>query len=319
MKVKTITKSIIALLLVVVMLGSLSACGAAVSITVRDGAQTTQVETKTGKTVAVVLEEAGITLGEKDETEPAADAKLTKDVSQILVKRYAKVTVVKGSENKEVELVGGTVEEAVKASGFTLAANESPDAEPTDYLKDGMTITIAKSMTITLVHDGKTETVTTKAQTVEALLEEQSLTLGKDDEVSAKMSAKLKDGAKITVKRIEYKTETRTETVPYGTTKENDSSLASGQTKVKQQGQNGEKEVTYKVKYADGKKVEEKVLSEKVIKAAVNEVVLVGTAGGSNSSGRTIVSKTPTYNCDGSDHGYYTIVYSDGTTEYEEF
>ena len=36
-------------------------------------------------------------------------------------------------------------------------------------------------------------------------------------------------------------------------------------------------------------------------------------------AGKTVVSKTPVYNCDGSGHGYYEITYSDGSTEYEEF
>ena len=319
MNAKSITKIIISLLLVTVIIASFCACGKAVSITVKDGSQTTQVETKTGKKISAVLEEAQIAIGAKDETEPALDAKLEKDVTEITIKRYAKVTVIKDDEKKEVELVGGTVEQAIEKAGFALEENESPDVEPETFLKDGMTITIAKSLSITLIHDGKTEKINTKAKTVQALLDEQKLTLGKDDEISARVETQLKDGQKIIIKRITYKTEKRTETVPYGTTEEKTSSLSSGQTKVKQEGQNGEKEVTYKVKYADGKKVSEKALSEKITKNAVNEVVLVGTAGNDSSGGKKIVSKTPTYNCDGSGHGYYTIIYSDGSKEYVEF
>lgn len=319
MKAKSITKIIISLLLITLMTAAFCSCGKPVSITVKDGSQTTQIETKTGKKIAAILEEAQIAIGDKDETEPALDSKLTKDISEIIIKRYAKVTVVRGDEKKEVELVGGTVEDAVKEAGFTLEENESPDVEMSDFLKDGMTITIAKSLSITLVHDGKTEKITTKAKTVQALLDEQKLTLGKDDEISAKPDTELKDGEKIVIKRITYKTEKRTETVPYSTTKEETSSLSEGQTKVKQQGQNGEKEVTYKVKFADGKKVSEKALSEKVTKNAVNEVVLVGTASDTSSGGKKIVSKTPTYDCDGSGHGYYTIIYSDGSKEYVKF
>lgn len=319
MKAKSITKIIVSLLLIALMTTAFCSCGKAVSVTVKDGSQTTQIETKTGKKIGVILEEAQITIGAKDETVPALDEKLTKNVSEITIKRYAKVTVIKGDEKKEVELVGGTVEDAVKESGFTLEENESPDVEADTFLKDGMTITIAKAVAVTVVHDGKTEQITTKAKTVQALLDEQNLTLAKDDEISAKPDSELKDGEKIVIKRITYKTEKRTETVPYGTSEEKTSSLSSGQTQVKQKGQNGEKIVTYKVKFADGKKVSEKALSEKVTKNAVNEVVLVGTAGSGSSGGKTIVSKTPTYDCDGSGHGYYTIVYSDGSTEYVKF
>ena len=39
----------------------------------------------------------------------------------------------------------------------------------------------------------------------------------------------------------------------------------------------------------------------------------------STTAGRTEVSRSPFYDCDGSGHGYNEIVYSDGSIEYEEF
>ena len=43
------------------------------------------------------------------------------------------------------------------------------------------------------------------------------------------------------------------------------------------------------------------------------------TAAPATTAGRSVVSRTPFYDCDGSGHGYYEIVYSDGSIEYEEF
>lgn len=70
----------------------------------------------------------------------------------------------------------------------------------------------------------------------------------------------------------------------------------------------------------------------------MNKIVEIGTANNaqanqfnnnnnnnSNNSqssaqgGKTVVSKQAVYDCDGSGHGYYTITYSDGSVEYEEF
>ena len=113
------------MLLVLLMVAfCLTACGKTVTITVNDMGTKTEIEAKTDATIADILKEAGITLGEKDETEPAADAVLGEETTEIKVKRYAKVTVVKDGEEKTVEVVGATVEEAIKAAGVTLADNE---------------------------------------------------------------------------------------------------------------------------------------------------------------------------------------------------
>ncbi len=311
------TKLIGVVVMLAVLLLTLTACGKPITLTVNDAGTVTELETKAGKTVAAVLEEAGVTLGDKDESDPAPDVKLTEDVSAITVKRYAKVTVVRGKESKEAELVGGTVEQAVQAAGFTLGEKEGTDVDPAAFLTDGMTIQIVTHKVVELTADGKTENVKTAAATVQEFLDEQKLTLGKDDELSEKTGAKIKDGMKLVLKRVEYKTETVTEEVDFSTKEESDSSLAAGDSAVRQEGVPGEKEVTYKVKLVDGKEESREAVSEKVTKEAVDKIIAYGPRPAEDV--RTVVSKTPVPNCNGDGHGYYDILYSDGTHEYEEY
>lgn len=336
-----VIKSIAAAALALIMALALAACGEKeITLNVNDAGVLTEITAQTGQKVSEVLAKAEITLGDKDETEPSADTALTEDVTEITVKRYAKVTVVSGSDKKEVELVGGTVEDAVKKAGFTLGEGASMNADPKTYLTDGMTITISAGVKVSVTVDGKTTEATAAAgTTVKEFLDKQGVSLGKDDVCTEKLDSEVTDGMKITIKRVEYKEETKKETVDYETEETYDSSLASGESQVTQQGVEGEKEVTYKVKYVDGKEASREKASEKVTKKAVNQIIAYGTKeaaqeapaaqGGSGSesssggeeqpAGRTVVSKTPVYNCDGSGHGYYEIVYSDGQTEYEEF
>lgn len=325
---------ILALVMAVCMLSCcLVACGGKeMALTVNDRGTKTEVTANVGSTVAQVLEKAQITLGEKDETEPAKDAKITEDVKEIIVKRYAKITVVLGDEKKEIEVVGGTVEDAIKKAGYTLDGGITSDTPATDYVKDGMTITLTKGLTVELTLDGKTTTISTSAKTVADLANE--LKLGADDELSEKAETAITDGMKLTVRRVEYKEVKETEKISFETEERYSDSISSGSSEVTQEGVDGEKEVTYKVKYVDGKEDSRKSVSEKVTKEPVNKIVTYGTAsddsgysdggnqgGGSDSTpaGRTVVSKQQVPDCDGSGHGYYIITYSDGTEEYEEY
>ena len=334
-----------------------SACaGKDITVTINDSGTKTDVEVKAGVTVSEAIEKASIELGEKDETEPPKDETIKEDTTEITIKRYAKVTVVKGKDKKEVELVGGTVEEAVKKAGFTLGETDKLSADKNAYLKDGMTITITEAIKVTLTVDGKTNTISTNATTVKGFIDEQKIKLGKDDVISEKFETPLKNGMKITIKRVTFKDEKKTESIDYETEKKYSDSMDEGSSQVEQKGEKGEKEVVYTVKYVDGKEISREKKSEKITKQPVKEIITYGTkevaaqedndsdnntgsnnnntnnnSGNSSSAsqeskssessggGKTVVSKTPVYDCDCSGHGYYEIVYSDGSTAYEEF
>lgn len=298
-------------------------CGEEYTVTIQDMGQTMEVTAKSGQKIKTVLEDAGITLGEQDETDPALDEKISGE-TEITVKRFAAVTVI-GTDGAEypVERVGGTVADAIEAAGITLGEGQTPDVESTEYLTDGMTITIVQATAVNLTTGGKTNTVYTNADTVEAFLAEQQINLGENDRVMPEATAAIAEGMEIKVQRVEIKEETVTEEIAYSTETQNSSSLASGKTETKQAGVKGSKDVTYRVTYVDGTEESREVISETVTKEPVNEIIVKGTkksSSGSSSSnqtsgGKTVVSVEYYDDCDGSGHGIKVITYSDGTME----
>lgn len=93
-----------------------------------------------------------------------------------------------------------------------------------------------------------------------------------------------------TVEKVKY-----TETIPFETETRKTDSLYTNQTKVSQQGQNGEKEIIDKVYRRNGVEKDREKISETIIKEPVKKIVLQGTKkpvkgvpssrGGSSSSG----------------------------------
>lgn len=83
--------------------------------------------------------------------------------------------------------------------------------------------------------------------------------------------------------------------IPYETITKNAAGTTTNTTnKVLQRGQNGLKEVTYKIKYQNEVEIEKLQLSEKIIKEPVNKIVQVNKAvtSRSSTSSRTLPSKT---------------------------
>src|SRR5699024_11533869 len=68
-----------------------------------------------------------------------------------------------------------------------------------------------------------------------------------------------------------------TEKIEFETVKKEDSSLEKGQEEVTQKGENGTKEITYEITSVEGKKVDKKIINEKVTKEPKNKIISVGT------------------------------------------
>lgn len=314
-----IIKKILTSGLAVFFLMGLCACGK-VTVQINDGGVVTELEVSSSKTVEQALEEGEIALNEGDEVSPASDTKVS-EAQEIVISRKNTVSLSMDGKTREVEMVGGTVGDLLEQEKITLGEKQHVNYALDEYLTDGMEIKVSYSFSIEVQCDGKTYSQDMEAETVGDVLKELNITPGKDDRVTPAVTEAVTEGMKIVVNRVTFDTVVETEETEYETVYEDDSSMAKGQEEVSVKGENGEKEVTYKVTYVDGVEESREVVSETVTKEPINKVVKVGTKESSSSggSGREIISKKAFYDCDGSGHGYYEITYSDGSVEYEEF
>ncbi|HHY04252.1 MAG TPA: peptidoglycan DD-metalloendopeptidase family protein [Thermoanaerobacterales bacterium] len=76
----------------------------------------------------------------------------------------------------------------------------------------------------------------------------------------------------VVTKKVVY-----SENIPYKTETVKDKSIVKGNQKIKQTGQNGERQVTAEVTYKNGAKIEQNRIDEKIVKEPVNKIVACGT------------------------------------------
>lgn len=80
-----------------------------------------------------------------------------------------------------------------------------------------------------------------------------------------------------TINTVETKTETKTEVVPFTSSTVNDTTVSAGTTKTSTVGVNGERTITYKVTYTNGKETARVESSNIITTQPVNEVIKNGT------------------------------------------
>ena len=125
-------------------LSTLPGCGGKeYLVTIQDGEMSYELTEKKSRTVAELLEEAGVELESGDETSPALDQKLSEN-TEIMVSRSVTVTVSYDGKETEVSLLGGTVKDACKEAGLKEVNPEEVNFDLEEALKDGMEIKVKK-------------------------------------------------------------------------------------------------------------------------------------------------------------------------------
>ena len=186
---------------------------------------------------------------------------------------------------------------------------ESDITEDTDVV-----ITRGKLVTVK-TKDGEQVVSVTKADAKEAL-QEAGIAVGDLDEITA-------DGDRIEVVSVDEQYDIQTESVPFETEYDEDDTLPAGETKVKTEGAEGVKTLTYKVIAKDGAEVSRELISEDITDTPQNRVILKGTktvqdssSSGASESGNTIAGhryskkitmRATAYSTHPSENGGYTV------------
>lgn len=193
------------------------------------------------------------------------------------------ITINNCGEEQTISLAKGTVEEALNRTGITLAENQSVTPSLNTVITGDMNIYVYNSKNIKLTTNGTEMTVKAPEGTVKNALNILGYEITDDDILNVGKNAQIEDDMKITLKKVTYVDEKSTEKISYKTVEKDSDDIMTGESEVSQKGVDGEKEVTKRCKYIDGKYDSTKVIDEKVTKKPVDKIVLNGTKRGTTT------------------------------------
>ena len=140
-------------------------------------------------------------------------------------------------------------------------------------------VNIRRAVPVSFFVDGhKHEINLIPGVTVEDALTELGIELRPDDALSVPKDSVINSQLDVVVDRVDYKTSSFTEDIPFLIEKKDTDSLLKGKTKIERAGVNGKKEIVLKEKFVNGSLVESETWrTEKVLANPVSQVELVGT------------------------------------------
>ena len=230
------------------------------------------------ETVADVLDEEGIEVGDHDVVAPALDTPVD-DGTRIAVKFGRPLTINLDGEKSRHWVTATDVTTALDQIGVQVGGANLSTSRGAEISRSGMRLVIATPKKVTFAIAGaKPVTERVAVLTVGQALEEQGVRFDKDDIVSPRPSKVLDNHDKITVTKVRVvKKRVDDESISYSTETTPDDTMLEGDEKTVRSGRAGHRDVTYQLRYENGKLVGRKVLDVRNYVAPVNALVKVGT------------------------------------------
>ncbi len=243
--------------------------------------------------------------------------------SIVAINSASKMVIIEDGENSiRFRSLETNPKKIVELAGIEL------DSEDLIYVnRDSATpvLTIKRAIPINIVSGEFKTTLKLAGGTVSDALTKAGITLGEEDSLNFGLDDTLTDNMVIEVNNVEYKYEIVTEEIPYDTITKYSTGLANGETKTTE-GQNGQKEVKYCIKYVNGEATEKTVSWENVIKEPVNAVKTIGASAAVSSNkvtGGTISELVPPFeialDANGKPVNYSKVITGNATAYYNAY
>lgn len=228
-------------------------------------------------TVADVLANGGITLGERDLVYPALSDSVA-DGQTITVEYSKQVTLHLDGDPVSFFTTATSLDQALaefqvrELDGAKISLSRS-----TTLPRTGLSVAVTTPKDVDVKVAGKKATLTTTAATVAELLAEQGIEVDSDDRLKPAATTEITEDLSVVVDKVEVARKTRTETIEFKTTTKKDPAMWSGESRLTRSGKDGKAKRTYEITKVNGKQTDKKLLSEKVVSEPVNAVRVIGT------------------------------------------
>jgi resuscitation-promoting factor RpfB len=232
-------------------------------------------------TVRDALAKADIDLASGDLVEPGLDTPIPDGYFNVNVYTALPYRIVDGQKSILTRSAVRSPRLIAQQAGVTVYEQDGVSLEPVDNMAEagtvGQDIVIERATVATVAVDGQDLELRSRGTTVGDLLKDNGIDISNSDTVSPSIDTKLTSGLKVLVARVRVNVETTDEVVARTVRQVSDDSQMRGYKKVKTEGSDGLRRVSYIVTYNNGRVAGKKEVKSEVITEPVTRVEIVGT------------------------------------------
>jgi uncharacterized protein YabE (DUF348 family) len=245
------------------------------TVTIVVDGQQRVVHTMAG-TVGQVLAGQDIHTSGRDAVAPAVGSRVV-DGGQIAVRHARRLSLDVDGKTTGYWVTASSVQDALTQLGLRFDGAKLSASRSAGIGRAGLALHVATLKHVVVRHDHRQQRLATTAGTVRGALAAAHVRLDGNDTLNAKMSAKLRDGAVLTVTRVSVKRSRVVTTLGYDVLHRADLTMLKGTHAIEQHGVKGKRVTVFRSVFHDGKRVSRTKVSSKLTRRPVDEVIRYGT------------------------------------------
>ena len=227
-------------------------------------------------TIGEILSEQGISVGEFDRVDFGG---VVDGEAEITIHRALSLPVTADGSTVNVECAyDETVADVIARSGVTLSEQDFVTPDEKTLCADVEKIEVLRAYDAFISVDGETITAKTANQTVKEFLAFNGVILQQDDYTDIALDSPVTEGMTVSVTRVRYVERQTMQVIPYETETVVSNLVSMYSSEITQQGENGTRVNTSRVKYVNGVRVSETAVSSTVTTEPVTEIISTGAA-----------------------------------------
>lgn len=235
-------------------------------------------ETQTVKThsntVAELLEEVGIDVGEHDNLSNRMNETIENGM-EIDIQTANYVIILIDHIEHEFYTTAGTLEELFQEQDISFSERDIVSHDLTHPIEDELVFIATTASEMTINDGGEDVTIWSTGESISELLENNNIELAEHDRV---LLGNEGDGEpSIQIVRVERQLKEIEKTIPFEEEQQEDDTLEKGETKVIAEGKEGLRLETHEITVENGKESSSSILSEEVVEESENRIVAIGT------------------------------------------
>lgn len=177
------------------------------------------------------------------------------------------ITIIVDGKKEAFITYKGTVKDILAEKGIEIAPKDKVQPALDEKISSKDIINIKRAVEVEMVVANKTIVIKTAEDTIKDMIKSENEELRAEgiefneeiDEITPSLDTEISDNLTIQLVKVEITNEVATEDINYETVVEEDENLDINNEDIRQAGEAGQKEITYKVVKKDGKEVSREV------------------------------------------------------------
>jgi uncharacterized protein YabE (DUF348 family) len=226
--------------------------------------------------VGELLAEEGVKVGPHDVVAPGRRAPLTSG-AEVAVRYGRLLRLTVDGRRHQVWTTATSVDGALQQLGMRAQGAYVSTSRSRGIGRDGLALNVRSERTVTVMADGRTQTIQTNASTVGEAVEQAGFVLQGQDTTSVAVESFPYDGQTVTVLRVSGWKEVRDEPIPFAVRRQDDPTVLKGTEVVASAGQPGTRRVTYVLRSVNGIREKPRHVDSEIVMEPRPQLVRVGT------------------------------------------